>query len=295
MRDAMLLIMPKHPLEDHGVDPDFLLEYNAALKAGFSVVLYDHDSLVRGKIIVSQTTHTGPAILRGWMMKPSSYGAMFSHLLERGIRLLTSPEAYRYCHHLPEWYSALSSITPKSVWVSGSPPSVDACISALGALDSESAIVKDYVKSWKHDWHEACYIPKTADSEVARKVIGNFINYQGSDLNEGVVLRAFEQFQQLGSHPDSGMPLSVEFRVFVFRGELLISIPYWPEIGTSVAFDPKMLHPIVALNPSPFNTADFALTENGRWRLVELGDGQVAGLQGCAPETFYSSLSSALL
>ena len=184
---TMLLIMPKHPLEDRGVDPDFQLEYHAALASGFDILLYDHDSLVRGKVVVSPTTNTGPAILRGWMMKPGSYSALFSHLLARGIRLLTSPAAYTYCHHLPEWYPALSSITPKSVWVAGSPPSIDACIAALGELGSESAIVKDYVKSWKHDWHEACYIHRTADLEAASRVIGNFIRFQGSDLNERCV------------------------------------------------------------------------------------------------------------
>jgi hypothetical protein len=49
------------------------------------------------------------------------------------------------------------------------------------------AIVKDYVKSAKHRWAEACYIPDTRDEARAVEVIRAFLDEQGGDLNGGVV------------------------------------------------------------------------------------------------------------
>lgn len=291
----MLLLMPKHPIERHGVDPDFQEEYDAALIAGFTVLLYDHDALLRGDTtsVLARTDHFGSALLRGWMMKYEVYCAFHDLLSASNIHLLNRPLEFKRCHHLPDWYSALAEHTPLSVWVDGAPPDLDECHAALLRLGTEAAIVKDYVKSWKHDWLDACFIPQVADSENARRVIGNFIRYQGSDLNGGVVLRAYENFRPLGLHPESGMPLSVEYRVFVLNNIPLAVIPYWPEISASEPFPMPALAPVLEFNPSPFFTVDLALSDNGEWRIVELGDAQVAGLQGLDPRVFYTSLRSA--
>jgi len=44
---------------------------------------------------------------------------------------------------------------------------------------------------------------------------------------------------------------------------------------------------------SPFFSMDVALTDTGDWIIVELGDGQVAGLpDSLEPSTFYQSLNT---
>lgn len=35
--------------------------------------------------------------------------------------------------------------------------------------------MKDFVKSRKHDWHEACYVPELADGEQLASVVGRFM------------------------------------------------------------------------------------------------------------------------
>lgn len=288
----MVLLMPKHPFESRGIDPDFGEEYAAALDAGFEIALYDHEAVIRGEIgeACRHITSSGTALLRGWMMKPEQYSTLFDHLLAKGLRLITNPVRFKYCHYLPEWYPALSHMTARSVWAEGLPPEMDACLSALSGLGSRQVIVKDYVKSWKHDWLDACFIPETADKKNVCRVINNFVQAQGTDLNGGVVLRDFLNLRSLGVHPESGMPLSVEFRVFVLGGEVLCTIPYWPEIATSETLPPEVVLPLLAMDLSPFYTADFAQTEQGNWVLMEIGDGQVSGLQGMDPMAFYGSL-----
>ena len=52
-----------------------------------------------------------------------------------------------------------------------------------------AVIVKDYVKSRKHEWYEACFIEDVKDTENALKVINNFIERQDDLLTGGIVLR----------------------------------------------------------------------------------------------------------
>lgn len=152
--------------------------------------------------------------------------------------------------------------------------------------------MKDYVKSEKHHWKNACFIPNASDTDQAFEVAKNFLKLRGPDLEGGLVFRKFMQFRKLGLHPKSGMPLTEEFRAFVLDGKIICVINYWeeidyPESPPNIA----MLLPMVASIPSRFFTVDFARLENGDWMVVELGDGQVAGL----PETanvraFYRAL-----
>ena len=47
-----------------------------------------------------------------------------------------------------------------------------------------AVIVKDYVKSQKHAWGEACFIPRADDVEGALRVVRRFLGLQGADVGE---------------------------------------------------------------------------------------------------------------
>nr|WP_237691075.1 ATP-grasp domain-containing protein [Paenibacillus caui] len=79
---------------------------------------------------------------------------------------------------------------------------------------NKPVIVKDYVKSRKHEWEEACYIPDASDKQRVEMVLRNFIDRQGSELNGGIEIREFVSLEHLTKHPKSGMPLSNEYRLF---------------------------------------------------------------------------------
>ena len=85
------------------------------------------------------------------------------------------------------------------------------------------------MKSRKHEWYDACFINNISDVNSASKVIGNFIDRQGSSLVGGVVLRKFENLKQIGFHEKSGMPLSEEYRVFIYAGNVLNIYDYWTD------------------------------------------------------------------
>ncbi|MGC4087306.1 MAG: ATP-grasp domain-containing protein [Polyangiaceae bacterium] len=236
----------------------------------------------------------GDALYRGWMLSPSQYERLYSTLAARDIRLLNDAAAYRACHYLPDSYAYIEHYTAASVWtpLSGQ-PNFDAIARLLHSFGDKPLIVKDYVKSQKHYWSEACFIPRADDPREVQRVVERFLELQGDDLAEGLVFREFLPLKRIGVHPQSGMPLSAEFRIFWLDGEPLLSHRYWAELGP---FDSPLpiedLRAIAAQIPSRFFTMDVAFLESGELTIVELGDGQVSGLPSAAlaPE-FYRRLA----
>ncbi|AJC54052.1 hypothetical protein GZL_01452 [Streptomyces sp. 769] len=68
---------------------------------------------------------------------------------------------------------------------------------SLGGPDGpRPVVVKDWVKSRKHEWAEAAYVPYAADTARLAAVVGRFVALQAEFLTGGVVLRAFEDFDR---------------------------------------------------------------------------------------------------
>src|SRR5215213_6453612 len=90
-------------------------------------------------------------------------------------------------------------------------------------------VLKDYVKSQKHAWAEACFIPSAADRGSVERVVRRFIELQDAELTGGLVFREYVQLRQIGTHSRSGMPLTREYRLFFLDGTLLQLAEYWAE------------------------------------------------------------------
>lgn len=290
------ILFCSRPLEPSQVDPDFATEFAAASDAGFSTALFDHTLAIEGdvaKAIRRVPTGGGETIYRGWMMRASQYDEFYRALSAKGVFLINNPTAYRFCHHLPENYSTLEGDTPRSIWIATDEPLDFAAIShKLRMFGHSPIVVKDYVKSQKHAWREACFIPHADDDATVERVVRRFLELQGEDLVGGLVFREYAPLRVVGTHPRSGMPLAAEVRTFWLDGELMLEHAYWGDLAAIDSQPPKAwMQDIARRVPSRFFTMDVALREDGRWIVIELGDGQVAGLP--APElatSFYNAL-----
>ena len=155
------------------------------------------------------------------MLRPEVYTHLYAGLLERGWTLINTPEQYVHTHHLPQSFAAIAEVSPRTLWLPAAVPADldwDAVYAALKSFRTAPIIVKGYVKSRKHEWNEACYIPDASDPRQAGAVIQTFLTRQGSEFQGGLVLRAFEPFVALTSHSRSGMPLTREYRLFFLNG-----------------------------------------------------------------------------
>jgi hypothetical protein len=260
----------------------------------------DHGALVRGdepgRVVrwVPEPPEPALAAYRGWMVTPAQYGALYEALAPRGIRLINDPQQYRHAHHLPENYPVIEGRTPRSVWLTGD-LGLDRIMNVLAPLGDVPVIVKDLVKSRKHEWAEACFIPSAADREAVERVVGRFLELQGEDLSEGLVFREYVEFEPIGVHPRSGMPITEEYRLFWLDGTPIYWAPYWAE-GVYRASEPPIVEfsEVAAAMRSRFFTADMARRRDGGWMIVEVGDGQVSGLpRGSDADPFYEALARA--
>lgn len=172
----------------------------------------------------------------------------------------------------------------------------------MGAVAAEVArafgphpvIVKDYVKSRKHEWFDACFIPHADDGANVARVVQNFLRLQ-EEVVGGLVFRAFVDFERIGLHAKSRLPLVLEYRFFVLDQRPFYVAPYWAEGDyRGEPPDASVITPILPLVKSRFYAADVAKQENGGWLVVELNDGGSAGVpEGGSHDAFYRALFAA--
>ena len=300
----MTIIFCADQLEPHKPDRAFAIEVQAATNAGFSIQIVNFERLTReqnAKLSVRRVpAATAPAlaIYRGWMLRPEDYSALYQALKTRNTLLINAPESYEHCHLLPASYDVIESHTPRTIWL----PLPD-CLdeikvrAALQTFGAAPIIIKDYVKSRKHEWHEACFIPDASDAVAAARVVARFLELQGDDLVGGLVFREYVALKIIGAHAQSAMPLAREFRLFFLDGRLLTSANYWAQGDYAGEAPPLALFQNIATRVrSRFFSMDVAQKTDGQWIVVELGDGQVAGLpdENGARE-FYAKFAENLL
>lgn len=276
-----------NPLDKKIIDDDYADEYNA-VKDNLPCGLFSYDDFLNNKLSLTQEKITGLTIYRGWMMKPDMYRRFYDALEKHDIILINSPEEYEKYHLFPNWYNDFQKDTIESICSTDC--NIDNVMQLAKDLDG-ACVIKDYVKSRKHDWYDACFIKNIRDQKAATKILRNFIERQGSDLVGGIVIRKFEPLKLIGYHALSGMPLSEEYRAFVYAGQIIAFDKYWEQdINTSLSVSEKRwIKSVVKKVKSNFVTIDFARKENGDLVIMEFGDGQVSGLQTIRPEMFYAS------
>lgn len=286
VEDDINFLFCNHPLYPCRVDEDYEEEYQAA-SLHHSCALFNYEDMENGKLSLYGDQLKGLTIYRGWMMKPEMYRVFYKLLEEKGIILINSPDQYERYHLLPGWYQDFMDVTPESIW--GPKGSINDLIKRNGDLDG-AYIVKDYVKSRKHEWYDACYIPDISDENNARKIIGNFVERQGESLEGGIVLRKFVDLMQIGYHELSGMPISEEYRLFVYAGKVIILDNYWrKDQKAAISKDEHLwIENICRRIKSNFVTLGLARTVDGKLIVMELGDGQVSGLQQIKADWFYN-------
>ena len=283
-------IFCSHPLNKKSVDEDYMEEYQAA-GLNHSCALFSYEDLEVGKLSLYGEDIKGLTIYRGWMMSPNMYENFYNLLLEGGIQLINTPKEYAKYHLLPGWYKDFERCTPFSIWSESK--NIQDALKLTDGLEGVF-IIKDYVKSRKHEWYDACFIKDIRDKENTERVINNFINRQGSNLEGGVVLRKFESLKSIGYHKDSGMPISEEYRIFVFKGEILISDNYWSENEeVNISEDEYLwIESMASKIESNFMTIDLARKTDGKLIIMEMGDGQVSGLQQIDAYEFYGAFQN---
>jgi len=310
--DKMELLVVCDDQDRKKIDKDFYPESVAIrdLKIPFSLI--DFDKMVDDGDYSAAISKVKPselfreAIYRGWMLSPNQYSRLFYELYKKGVTLINTPTNYNYCHMLPYCYESIKHVTPTTTWINlpkeyNEEKEVEGWVSIhfseikdlLKPFGKRPIIIKDFVKSAKHFWDTACFIPDASDSDKVLSTICKF-NDVNCGVAGGLVFRQYvelESIDVIDTHSASKVPASKEYRLFFLDGKPIDASPYWTEGVYDEEEIPDGFGDIARRIPSRFFSMDVAKTKDGRWLVIELGDGQVSSLpHDCDVKAFYKKL-----
>lgn len=240
------LLYPSDFLQPKAVDEAYAEEYLAAKARGIAVALVSLEQLGSKPLPFSGALSAGiEVIYRGWMLTPEVYERLTQAVERAGATLMTHPDQYRLCHHLPNWYPHLSAFTAETRVMSRTADYV----AELQDADWPGYFVKDYVKSLSTGPGSLVDHPQ----EIAG-VVALIERYRGA-IEGGVCVRKREDFVA-----------GTEQRHFVFKGRAYAvdGVP------------PTVVFECASRIPSPFFSVDTGVLQDGSLRLIEIGDGQVS-------------------
>jgi len=307
----MKIFFCSNPINKSKVDEVYEEEYKAASAAGFSVGIIDLEEVEEIAAKAAKKTNNpmpqllhrdigdkGSACYRGWMIKPKDYPGVSGFFNKNGFSSVTTTAAYKKCHLFPLSYPQIEKLTARSWWTDVNPEqgiNMKTVLETIKPFGSSPVILKDYVKSRKHEWNDACFIPDASNHENVERVVNNFYQRQGENFEGGLVFREFVELENIGTYSKSDLPLSREFRIFFYRGSVVAVAPYWDE-GKYNNREEVPLDDFanIAKNiGSKFFAMDVAKRKDGSWMIVEVGDGQVSDIPpGLPVKDFYNRLAN---
>lgn len=286
MAEQLYMLFCESPFQWNNVDEDFEDQFISAKENGFETLLFNFEDLTsEGRCLlatrrIKSQDKLAHAIYRGWMLTPKQYSILYNDLLSKKIKLINTVEQYQNCHYLPDSLKFIESRTPKTIFEKfDDENSLDRLLEKSKIFGTKSVILKDYVKSEKHDWETACFVSDVSDTNKLKQSITKLVELRGKYLNEGIVIREFVELNDLTIHSKSGMPLTEEYRLFFYNKKLIGIYGYWEEGEYSLSKpDTKEFEEIAKRVESNFFSMDIARQKNGELIIIEVGDGQVAGL-----------------
>lgn len=211
-------------------------------------------------------------------------------LWKRGSRLANSWRQHQFIADMREWCGVLGDMTPR-------------LYPRLQDLpETGRFVVKGQTNSRKHQWKTHMYAESRREAaEVAARLSDDsLIGQQEIYARDFVDLVTF--FTAM-----NGMPITEEYRIFVARGEPICGGFYWSShIEEILDRNLEMKRESLSWSNVPrdfideairrisgnaeFYTLDVARKQDGGWTVIELNDGQMAGLSECEPKALYEGL-----
>jgi hypothetical protein len=168
-------------------------------------------------------------------------------------------------HLFPNVYEYIKEDTPKTLVY---PEGCDVDLSHIKSC-FKKFLIKDYVKSEKGTDFPTFFDNSISDDEFNRW-LKIFKEYRANLFTGGFCIKEFVDLKKYGNCTN-------EWRVFYMNKNIVsvsknsLQLDYVNNVPNELIEKYKNL-------PSPFYTVDYAELEDGTWKILEAGDGQVSGL-----------------
>jgi hypothetical protein len=215
------------------------------------------------------------------------YKELEDDLLFVGSKLINTYKQHRYLADLRNWVEDIGDLTPKTwYWHQDLPD------------NGGPFVVKGETNSKKHSWDTHMFAKDKRDAGlVMSRLSGDgLIGQQSIYFREYVPLKTL----LVGLN---GLPVTEEFRFFICNGKVLCGAYYWSSFVNDLTSIPdvesvpqEFLNEIIRRvgTKATFWVVDVAKTDDGRWIVIELNDGQMSGLSENDPDKLYENLAAAL-
>lgn len=228
------------------------------------------------------------AIWIGYIPDADRYQGIYEAALSKNIVLPNPPELHRLAMEMDRNLPLLDGITPTSVVVSQG----DDFVSKAAPLGFP-LFIKGTVQSRKSRGIRACVASSVAElSTIVQTLFDLPIRSRGR-----VVIREFVRLRHERLAPGN-FPVGREYRVFVYRGQVLSLGYYWGGQDSLARLLPgeesavrQLALEAAARTRVPYLAVDIGQIESGDWIVVEIGDGQFAGLSQVSPLKLWNKLS----
>lgn len=217
------------------------------------------------------------------------YEELERDVAKAGAQLLNTYRQHRYAADMLSYAEDLNGLTPKT-WAAPSDVPQD---------EPGAFVLKGETNSKKFLWSQQMFAPnRGAIMQVYNRLLDDtMIGQQAIYIRKYVPLQTFMKGLW-------DLPITREFRFFVYNGKIVSGGYYWASHYEDVQaiVDPELLAPwkvsasflldaIAKVKDNiPFFAIDVAETESGDWIVIELNDGQQSGLSMNSPYVLYKNL-----
>jgi hypothetical protein len=227
-------------------------------------------------------------VIAGYIPSSEHYSAVYEAAAAKGVRLVNSPVQFQTAMEFDKFYPLLGELTPESAVVS----SIEELSTVRQRLPFP-VFVKGAIKSNKDEGWEACVANNDSELElIAKNLLGRQRRSRGR-----IIVRRLVKFRTL-SVDQQGFPIGREYRAFVYRDQLLAIAFYWDEYRDSEDLTDVDKSAIATLLVeasrrvgTPYVALDVGQLEDGRWTVIEVSDGQFAGLSQVGLFELWSKLA----
>lgn len=238
-------LLPSEVFNNQVPDSAYDMEYNLLKSKDFKVYLLDIEDILNNKI---WPKYEGEDILyRGWMLNEEKYAQLNNKV---NNNLVVSPKEYLHNHHIVNWYDSIKDDTFETHFTT-----LQEAEKTFSNLGWKQAFVKDYVKSIKTG--KGSIIENASDID---RIKSDMLQFKGF-IEGGLVLRKVEDFDK-----------NSETRFFVLNGQIFSP----KDIQNDMK---KLVEKVSDIHKSFFYTVDI-VQQNTGYKIIEIGDGQVADCVG---------------
>jgi hypothetical protein len=228
-------------------------------------------------------------IWAGYIPSVERYTSIFDAAVAKGVHLINTPLHYQTAMEFDKFYPLLGQLTPESVVVSS--------LDDLPAIERRlqfPMFVRGAVKSNKDQGWAACVAHDRGElAAIAERLLQRDRRSRGK-----IVARRLVKFRTLAIDSQA-FPIGREYRAFVLRGDVLAFGFYWDEYRDATPLAPADEQAIKALSieaarrvGTPFVAVDIGQLDDGTWIVIEVSDGQFAGLSHIAVLELWSKLAN---